>query len=234
MAPLTDRIPEQTRVFAPDMLAHGGRPLQPRLSVAAVADDLLDQCDAAGIAEADWFGYSFGGLVALWIAVHHPARVRSVATLATKLAYDERAIAHVTHLLDPERLAGIPRGAALAETHAPQDWRALALTNRAMFETFRSEPPIDVEALRQLDRPVLLMAGMKDPLVTAAETRALAQMLPNAVTGLFPGTCHPLPQAPLAAVLRTLSRFRAGPDAMIRSARSGLLDYWWANRKDSA
>nr|WP_258558415.1 alpha/beta hydrolase [Sphingomonas horti] len=230
MAPLTDRFPPQAQLFVPDLLGHGGRGLAPELSVAAIAADALRQCDEHGLGRADWFGYSFGGLVALWVAAHHPERVRSVATLAAKIAYDERAVSHVTHLLDSERLAAIPRGTQLASTHAPQDWRALAQVNRAMFARFASEPPLDATALRQVHQPVLLMASLEDPLVTAAETRALAHVLPNAMTGLFPGSCHPLPQAPLDTVLRTLARFRADPDGMVRAARSALLSYWWADQ----
>jgi len=229
IAALTDRIPPGVRVFVPDLLAHGGRALVPELSIPMLAADLLRQCDDAHIGQADWFGYSFGGLVALWIAVHHPDRVRSIATLAAKVIYDDDAVAHVTHLLDPARLETIPRGAALAVTHAPQDWRALARTNRAMFERFATEPPIDPDALRRVEKPVLLMAGLKDPLVAGAETGALVRLLPNAITGLFPGTCHPLPRAPLDIVLRTLTRFRADPEKMVRSARVNLLSYWWTN-----
>ena len=232
MAPLTDRLPADSPVFVPNLLAHGGREPASTLSIPAIAADLLDQCDAAGIGQADWFGYSFGGLVAFWIAAHHPDRVRSIATLAAKILYDQRSVAHVTHLLDPKRLDGIPRGLELAETHAPQDWRALARTNRAMFERFADEPPLDAAALQRISQPVLLMAGLEDPLVTSAETAALARMLPNAVTGLFSGTCHPLRNAPLDTVLHTLDRFRANPDKMIRSARVDLLSYWWTGRFD--
>lgn len=158
--------------------------------------------------------------------------MRSIATLAAKIVYDRRSVAHVTHLLDPQRLEAIPRGAELEETHAPQDWRALARTNRAMFKAFAGEPPLDAAALGRVQQPVLLMAGLEDPLVTSAETRALAALLPNAVTGLFPGTCHPLRNAPLDTVLQTLARFRAGPDKMVRAARVDLLSYWWAEQSD--
>lgn len=230
MAPLTDRLPPDGPFFVLNLLGHGGRALAADLSVPAIAADLLSQCDAAGIGAADWFGYSFGGLVALWIAAHHPDRVRSVATLAAKVVYDDRAITHVTHLLDPDRLGAIPRGAELAETHDPQDWRALARTNRAMFERFGSASPLDTDAIRRVGPPVLLMAGLKDPLVAGPETGALARLLPNVVTGILPGTCHPLRQAPLDTVLHTLARFRADPERMVRSVRVNLLSYWWAEQ----
>ena len=227
LSPLIERLPVGLPIFAPDLLAHGGRTLVPALSVAAIAEDVLRQCDAAGIGEADWFGYSFGGLIAVWIAAHHPDRVRSIASLAAKVVYDQRSVAHVTHLLDPERLEAIPRGAELAAVHAPNDWRALALANRAMFERFADAPPIDLVALGRVRHPVLLMAGLKDPLVTGPETGALAAMLPDAATWLFASTCHPLRDAPLDEIARQLAAFRADPDGMIRSGRVNLLRYWW-------
>ena len=223
MAPLTDRLPG----FAPDMIGHGGREVPAALDIPTIAADLLQQCDAAGIGQADWLGYSFGGLVAFWIAAHHPQRVRSIVTLVTKVDYDARAISHVTHLLDPDRLAEKPRGTELELTHAPQDWRAVAGVNCRMFEGFAETPPLADAEIAGIRQPVLLFAGMDDPLVSGAETSALARKLPNATTGLFSGTCHPLAQAPLDAIVRMAKAFLTAPEDHARSARVKLTEFRW-------
>ena len=223
MAPLTDRLPG----FVPNMIGHGGREIPAALDVPAIAADLLRQCDAAGIGKADWFGFSFGGLVALWIAAHHPDRVRGIVTLVTKVDYDARGIAHVTHLLDPDRLAAKPRGAELAATHAPKDWRELARVNGRMFEGFRDRPPLNGAQIAGIRQPALLMAGLEDPLVSGAETSALAKRLPNATTGLFSGGCHPLAHAPLDAIVRSTRAFLLDPDAQARAARVKLIAFRW-------
>ncbi|MBS0503959.1 MAG: alpha/beta fold hydrolase [Proteobacteria bacterium] len=223
MAPLTGRLPG----FVPNMIGHGGREIPASLNIPAIAADLLRQCDDAGIGMADWFGFSFGGLVALWIAAYHPERVRGIVTLVTKVDYDARSIAHVTHLLDPERLADKPRGAELAETHAPQDWRELARVNARMFEGFRERPPLGDAEIARIRQPVLLMAGMEDPLVSGAETSALARRLPNATTGLFAGSCHPIAQAPLDAIVRLTTAFLAAPEQQARAARVKLTEFRW-------
>jgi pimeloyl-ACP methyl ester carboxylesterase len=223
MAPLTERLPG----FIPNMIGHGGREVPPSLDIPTIAEDLLRQCDTAQIETADWFGFSFGGLIALWIAAHHPERVRSIVTLVTKVDYDARSIAHVVHLLDPERLADKPRGAELAVSHAPQDWRTLAEVNGRMFESFAHAPPLSDAEIARIRQPVLLMAGMEDPLVSGAETAALARKLPNATTGLFAGSCHPIAQAPLDAIVRLTGAFLAAPAASTRAARVKLTDFRW-------
>jgi len=45
-------------------------------SMQAHGEDVLAVMDAAGVADAVIVGHSFGGLVTMWLAAHHPARVR--------------------------------------------------------------------------------------------------------------------------------------------------------------
>jgi pimeloyl-ACP methyl ester carboxylesterase len=51
-------------------------------TVDDLVDDAIAVLDDAGIASADFVGFSMGGLVAQGAAVHHPERVRSLALLA--------------------------------------------------------------------------------------------------------------------------------------------------------
>jgi pimeloyl-ACP methyl ester carboxylesterase len=92
-----------------------GRPLRIESFAAAV----LERMDGANIARADVFGYSMGGYVALHLAATSPARIRRVATLATKLVWTaeiaarecvtiEECVAALRHLPHGE-LEVIPR-----------------------------------------------------------------------------------------------------------------------------
>lgn len=227
MAPLIELLPAGMPVFAPDFLGHGGRPVPDGHSLADIADDLIAQCDAQGIEQADWFGYSFGGFVALWLALHHPARVRSLTTLAAKFWYDDRTVDHFTYLVRPERLSreGNPRAAQLAELHAPEDWRRVALNERELYASFRDNPPITEQQLRGLTLPALLIAGTADPIVSSSETSRIARLLPNAKAHLLPGSSHPLPDAPLADIVRALTRFLADPAAMAATGKVSLAGF---------
>ncbi|NNM78295.1 alpha/beta fold hydrolase [Sphingomonas sp. ID1715] len=232
MQPLLDRLGTERPVIALDWLGHGGRPIPERFTVEAIGADLIAQLDARGIAAAHFFGFSVGGLLALWLAARHPERVLSVATLTAKFIYDARAIAHATHLTSAERLlrSNPERAAALERMHAPQDWQALIVKVRDMFAEFAERPPLTREELAGITKPVLALGALEDPLVPAAEVRELAGLVPGAIPALFPGTAHPLAQAPLDTIVRTLTRFIDNPAGLQRTARVKLTEFRWDRR----
>jgi pimeloyl-ACP methyl ester carboxylesterase len=229
MQPLLERLPSDRPVIALDWLGHGGRPIPDALCIEEIGADLIAQMDARGVPAAHLFGFSVGGLLALWLAVHYPKRVLSVATLTAKFIYNEAAIAHATHLTSAERLlrSNPERVEALERMHAPQDWQELIRKVRNMFIAFAERPPLTPGEIAGITQPVLAFGALEDPLVPAAEVLELARLLPNATPALFPGSAHPLAQAPLDTIVRTLHRFIENPVSMQRSARVKLTDFRW-------
>ena len=68
------------RVLMPDLPGHGaslGLEAQ-AYTMPGAAAALIELLDAEAVACADIVGYSMGGRLALYLAVHHPARVRSL------------------------------------------------------------------------------------------------------------------------------------------------------------
>ena len=64
------------RTIAPDLPGHGASPMRAeRLTIGDCGRGVLDTLDALGIERAHLVGSSMGGATALWLAVHHPARV---------------------------------------------------------------------------------------------------------------------------------------------------------------
>ena len=52
-------------------------------SIADLAADALAVLDAARAARAHWCGVSLGGMVAMWVAAHHPERVQRLVRART-------------------------------------------------------------------------------------------------------------------------------------------------------
>lgn len=204
LQPLSSLLTDDLDLLIPDWPGHGGRALQPQLDVPMIAIDVLRQMDARGSEQAVVFGYSLGGVVALYLARHFPDRILGVATLATKIVFDPGAVRHLLYLSELDRLARIPgRVAALAERHQPNDWQAVMEMNRRMFVALGSTAPLTGYDLPAIGKPALVMSGTEDQLVGAQETREMARLL-AATLLLFPGPAHPLEQVPLARVAQQL------------------------------
>jgi len=77
------------QVIAVDLQGHGRSTLGNRpISCEAIADDLAALVKRLGHDKLDVLGYSFGGCVALRLAVQHPDRVRRLVLVSTPYADD--------------------------------------------------------------------------------------------------------------------------------------------------
>jgi pimeloyl-ACP methyl ester carboxylesterase len=206
MGPFIEAVRPYAQAVAPSLPGHGGRALPERMTVADFAADVIAYMDREGIARDVITGYSFGGLVALYIARHYPQRVTAVVALATKHVFDDATIAHWTHLVQPERLArpGNPRTAELERIHAPNDWRDVARENAKMFASLRQDPPLTESDLRSITVPVMVVSSNLDQIVPWSETLALGKRIPGSHVAMFYGPAHPLRAAPLLAIARAI------------------------------
>jgi pimeloyl-ACP methyl ester carboxylesterase len=209
MQPLVDALRPYATAVAASLPGHGGRPLPDRMTVPLFAEDVIAFMDREGIARTTLAGYSFGGAIALHIARRYPDRVSGVVALATKHVFDDATIAHWKHLVQPGRLArpGNPRTAELEAIHAPNDWRAVAAANEALFGTLRESPPLSEEDLRSIRVPVMVVSTKEDQIVPWSETMALARLLPAAHVAMFYGPAHPLRAAPVLAIARAIGEW---------------------------
>jgi pimeloyl-ACP methyl ester carboxylesterase len=225
MAPLARPLSAWFDVCAPNLLGHGGRPVPDGYTLEEMADDLVRWLDREGIGRFYVLGYSLGGYLALYLARHHPERVRGIAGIVVKHVFDEASVAHITYLADPERLArpGNPRKDELIAVHGEENWINVTNNTARLFQGFGGEAPLSDEDLRAIEAPVLLLSGDRDPLVPEAHSRRLAELLPNARLGLFPGAAHPLKVVPILDATRAIKGFIDEVEGG-RFAPGGMLD----------
>jgi 3-oxoadipate enol-lactonase/4-carboxymuconolactone decarboxylase len=84
--PVVGPLTELMRVVRVDARGHGESPPAPAGRPCTLADlgqDVLDVLDAAGVTRAHVAGLSLGGMTAMWLAIHHPARVARLALVCT-------------------------------------------------------------------------------------------------------------------------------------------------------
>ncbi|OKL40888.1 alpha/beta fold hydrolase [Pontibacter flavimaris] len=210
LQPLKQALQHTYRVHTLDFSGHGGKPL-PRepFTMQLFVQDILDFLEQQQLESTHVFGYSMGGYAALSLALHHPQRIRSIYTLATKFAWSVEAAERETKLLNPERVEEkVPAfAAALAQRHAPQDWKQVMQQTAGMMRQLGQSPILTPDTLPQLQLPVQVAVGDRDNMVTVEETLWAYRLLPNARLQVLPNTRHPLETLPLQDLSQHIGQF---------------------------
>ena len=157
---------------------------------ARMADDVAALLDHLGIQRADVMGYSMGARITAYLALNHPARVRSAILGGLGI-----------HLIDgvgrPRSIADALEAPSLADVTDPMgrtfrafadqtksDLRALAACIRGSRQTLTREEVANIAV------PVLVAVGTKDPV--AGSAAALAAAIPGARALDIPDRDHML------------------------------------------
>ncbi len=203
--PLAAAFRHYTEVRTPNLIGHGGRPIPARLTIDAIARDLIEQCDRDGIERTFVTGYSLGAYIALYLARHFPSRVLGACALAPKVVFDARTVEHWTHLADPERLRRNGRALVHEKNHAPQDWVEVTRVNSELFVSLGRDPALGEADFAAIRVPVMIVSSDRDALVPWDEARALAKAIPGSHLAMFYGGAHPLAAVPVHPVARTIA-----------------------------
>jgi pimeloyl-ACP methyl ester carboxylesterase len=205
-----DQLAPRYRVLAPDLLGYGesgswpaGHPFHFRQDVAFLQSLLADETAPVHVV-----GHSYGGLLALQLALHAPELVRSVA------AYEPVAFS----VLDPAGVTDAPNdlqwkwepGADGVDEawlrrfvdwwSGPGAWDRLGAATRGGFLAVGWKLYQEVLSLARdttsaaeyaaIRVPVLLLAGATSPPVEHRIIETLAAALPRALVRIFPGVGH--------------------------------------------
>src|SRR5262249_6011893 len=150
-------------------------------TIEALAGDVIALLDHLGIAEADLFGFSLGGLVAYAVALGAPTRVGKLIVAS--------ADAH-----RPPGRESPPLGDDRMPTSG--DFEALRAADTALFAEVAAKTSTAVhefagwiDELRSLRVPTVLIFGDRDfsPL---PDVVVMFELLPDAQLAVLPGTTH--------------------------------------------
>ncbi len=167
------------------------------VTMTTFVEDTIALLDALGIARADVYGQSFGGMVAQELALTHPERVRSLILAATHAgpAHEIRPIKMPKVPKDRPYLALYSDGFASAHPdHIAEDivvgsQRPQApYAGRRQWEAMQGFDSFD--RLREIRVPVLVLHGSEDRLVSVENARLLAERVPGARLVVLDGAGH--------------------------------------------
>lgn len=177
-------------VFALDFPGHGAQTTDGAFSLSLFSGSVLKFMDDHNIARANLFGYSMGGYVALHLASTHPERIRHVATYGTKMSWSPETAEQMNKMFDPEKIeAKVPQFArALESTHA--DWKSTCYKTAAFLQDLGNGKGIDWPAFSFIACPVSVGWGSEDNVVTEAESRHAAGLIPHGTFVELNGAKH--------------------------------------------
>ena len=205
LAPLARRLARRHEVILYGLRGDRGPIVAPRAeSMAGHAADLAGVIDALGLERPTVFGVSFGGAVALELAVEHPRVVGSLVIQGAEARF-RRSLGSGIALGVLERYplpadnpffnqffnllhAGKPDSEALADFVVERCWET---DQGAMARRLRALDSYDVsDRLWQIEAPTLVLGGTRDAIVPAARQRALAEAIPGARFEPLEGAGH--------------------------------------------
>ncbi|HEY5996138.1 MAG TPA: alpha/beta hydrolase [Candidatus Deferrimicrobiaceae bacterium] len=152
------------------------------------ADDAAALLRYLKVGQADFFGYSNGGSIALQIAIRHPGLVRKLVVASAMFKRDGlypefwESMKHASLQNMPEELKDAYRKVA---PHPGQLQSFHDKSVKRMLE-FRDWPP---EAIRSIRAPALVVIGDAD-VVRPEHAVEMFRLLPRAQLAVLPGTDH--------------------------------------------
>lgn len=209
-------LSQTCRVIAVDMPGHGASPaLVTGPNMADYVEAIVAVLDEPAIV----IGHSFGAMIALQLAIRHPAKVKAVAALnaihrrdadakaAVKSRADEldgRTIANPTVTLN--RWFGTD---VSPQRMACQEWlrNANPAGYRDAYRVFAIEDGASNADLNAIQCPVLCLTGADEPNSTPDMSRKIVALVPNGRAEIIDGAAHMLPMTHAPRVNTVLAEF---------------------------
>jgi pimeloyl-ACP methyl ester carboxylesterase len=156
------------------------------------ADDMLALLDGLSIPQAVLWGHSDGAVIAAWMALKAPDRVRALILEGTHLwrrkpasveAFGE-AVGNPEDYLEERAIERLQDGHGACWRQVVANW------GRVWLALYDMEGDLYDGRLPEIRVPTLVLHGLEDPHTDQKEIQALAVQIPGAQLNLFPEGGH--------------------------------------------
>lgn len=192
-------------------------------TLADMADDVAGLLDALDLRAAHFVGASMGGFIVQELAIRHPDRVRSLASIMSTTG--ARGLPPPTPEASAALMSPPPSDRAEAVARGLAIWRVIGspgfpvdearLRRRTEVAWDRDHDPMGVarqmaailtsrdrtQDLGRVRAPTVVIHGAEDPLVPLAGGQATAAAIPGARLVVVPGMGHDLPPGAWPAII---------------------------------
>jgi pimeloyl-ACP methyl ester carboxylesterase len=205
-------LAKNRQLIAVELQGHGHTAdIERPLTIENMADDVAALLKHLKIEQADIFGYSMGGNVALAFAIRHPDLVGRVAINGShygkiKDAYEPESFKQFKSI--PADFAPpVLKGPYDKVAPNPKNWPVLVAKVKKMGLEFTG---FTREEMKSIKAPVLITLGDRDG-VRPEHAVEMFRLIPNAQLAVFPGGDHFLLWTSPETVLAPVAAFFDGP-----------------------
>lgn len=192
---LKEGLSENFKVYAIDFFGHGLRSSENMsFSIENFAADLDVFLTKNEIMHPVIFGYSMGGYVAVYHAIHFSNKAEKIITLGTKFNWNSEVALKESQMLNPKKIMEkVPQFAQqLQQRHGENYWeKVLSFTAGMMLEMGRKNP-LSPDDFVKLEIPACYGLGDRDTMVTLEETYQAYKHSPKGSFYVLPDTPHPI------------------------------------------
>ena len=180
-------LSEHYQVITVDSRGHGRSTMtEQQISFELMASDIVGLMDYLEIERAHILGWSDGGNIGLYLAIHYPERLMKV--IASGANYSPSGVR--SDVGENQKFLSYI-GEAIKDYQAlspdPANWDAFF---GSIGQMWASEPDFTVEQLGSISVPVLLLDGERDEAIYAEHTIEMAGLIPTAKLIFISGTGH--------------------------------------------
>lgn len=197
---LVPSLEDEFHVFAYDRAGHGFTgDKHGSLHFDFQCDEAIAYLEDVVKEPAHLIGYSDGGIIALMVAIARPDLVKSIVAIGANYHYDATLSEFTEADVSEEEQAEYN----LISPDAPH---TLLEKKIRMNEIWKTEPDIALSDLKNIQCPVLVLAG-DDDVIKHDHTISLYEALPLGQLAIIPGTSHGVVKEKPALMMANILQF---------------------------
>ncbi len=194
------------RVLVPDRRAHGrSHDVGGPLDLATMAADTAAFIETLALGPVSLVGYSAGAMVAIRVAVAHPASVAKLVLISG--AFDQQGMLFGPSMTEPPPTALVDAHDQVTP-HGPGHFMSVL---ERIVESAEHDPPLTVDEVATITCPTLVISA-DDDLVRLEHTIELYRALPDSQLAIVPGTSHLLLNEKTDLCTQLVRDFLTSPD----------------------
>jgi len=224
LSPAHVLLAQRYRVIAFEVPGFGHSPVNERSqSLAELANTMAQAATELGLGRFNLMGNSFGGALALWLAVQYPERVQALVLVAPAAIRPETS-APPRSLSPEERMARLYAHPE-RQPPAPPTEPAILQKQQALVQRLMGPPRDEVleRRMAELDLPVLVVFGTEDRMIPSDMGRLNCEKLPNCHLILVYDAGHAVDADRPEAFVSVVGDFLQRHDAFLVNRQSGLI-----------